>query len=331
MIDLKTKYLGLDLKNPLLVGSSGLTGSADSILKMVDFGAGGVVLKSLFEEEIILEHEKNLKEKMGSQESNLEFLDYFDYQLKENTFKKQRALIDEIKSKTDVPVIASINCYSVGEWFSYAKLLEDAGADALELNLYRIPSKINFSADNILKGYYEIVKRVKEHVSIPVSVKLSPYFTDLANVVSQFDMLGVDGIVMFNRFYSPDIDLENDRIASGPIYSNSTDYTDSLRWIAMLKEQVTCDLSASGGVHAPDSMFKMLLAGASSVQVVSAIYKNGPGYIRDLLSGVEKWMEKKELADIEAVHKFGRKLAPNHGEVFERAQFMKYFGQHGEQ
>jgi dihydroorotate dehydrogenase (fumarate) len=331
MIDLKTKYLGLELKNPLLVGSCGLTGSVDSILKMVNFGAGGVVLKSLFEEEIILEHEKNLKEKLGSQESNLEFLDYFDYQLKENTFKKQRILIDEIKSKADIPVIASINCYSVGEWFSYAKLLQDAGADALELNLYRIPSRINVSAEEILKGYYEIVKRVKEHVKIPVSVKLSPYFTDLGNVVSQFDMLGVDGVVMFNRFYSPDIDLENDRISSGPIYSNSNDYTDSLRWIAMLKEQVTCDLSASGGIHAPDSMFKMLLAGANSVQVVSAIYKNGPGYIRDLLSGLEKWMEKKQLNDIEAVHQFGRTLAPNHGEVFERAQFMKYFGQHDEQ
>ncbi len=331
MIDLKTKYLGLDFKNPLIVGSSGLTGSADSILKMVDYGAGGVVLKSLFEEEIILEHEKTLKEKMGRQENNLEFLDYFDYQLKENTFKNQRALIDEIKSKTNVPVIASINCYSVGEWFSYAKLLEDAGADALELNLYRIPSNIDIPAGDILNGYSEIVKRVKEHVNLPVSVKISPYFTDLANVVSKFDRLGVDGIVMFNRFYSPDIDLENDRIASGPIYSNSTDYTDSLRWIAMLKEQVNCDLSASGGIHTPDSMFKMLLSGANSVQVVSAIYKNGPGYIRDLLSGLVKWMEKKDLADIEAVRKFGQKLTPKHGEVFERVQFMKYFGQHGEQ
>ncbi|WP_010663644.1 dihydroorotate dehydrogenase-like protein [Marinilabilia salmonicolor] len=328
MADLKTKYLGLELKNPLLVGSSGLTASIDSIVKMVDYGAGGVVLKSLFEEEIILEHEKNMKEKLGSQESNLEFLDYFDYQLKENTFKKQRELIDEIKAKTDVPVITSINCYSVGEWFSYAKLLEDAGADALELNLYRIPSKINVTAEEILRGYSEIVKRVKEHVQIPVSVKLSPYFTDLGNIVSQFDLLGVDGIVMFNRFYSPDIDLENDRIASGPIYSSPNDYTDSLRWIAMLKEQVTCDLSASGGVHTPDTLFKMLLAGADSVQVVSTIYKNGPGYIRDLLSGVEKWMERKQLTNIEEVHRFGRKLVPNHGEVFERAQFMKYFGQH---
>ncbi len=328
MADLKTKYLGLELKNPLLIGSSGLTASIDSIVKMVDYGAGGVVLKSLFEEEIILEHEKNMKEKLGSQESNLEFLDYFDYQLKENTFKKQRELIDEIKAKTDVPVIASINCYSVGEWFSYAKLLEDAGADALELNLYRIPSKINVTAEEILKGYSEIVKRVKEHVQIPVSVKLSPYFTDLGHVVSQFDLLGVDGVVMFNRFYSPDIDLENDRIASGPIYSSLNDYTDSLRWIAMLKEQVTCDLSASGGVHTPDTLFKMLLAGANSVQVVSAIYKNGPGYIRDLIAGVEKWMEKKQLTNIEEVHRFGRQLVPNHGEVFERAQFMKYFGQH---
>ncbi|WP_016776983.1 dihydroorotate dehydrogenase-like protein [Anaerophaga thermohalophila] len=329
MSDLKTKYLGLELKNPLLVGSSGLTGSADSILKLVDYGVGGIVLKSLFEEEIIREHEKNMKEKVERLESNLEFLDYFDYQLKEDNFRRQRKLIDEIKSQTDVPLIASINCYSVGEWFSYAKLLQDAGADALELNLYRIPSKINIEAADILNGYYEIVRRVKEHVSIPVSVKISPYFTDLGNVVSRFDMLGVDGVVMFNRYYSPDFDLENNRIISGPVYSSQADYANVLRWIAMLKEQVTCDLCASGGIHSGDTMFKMLLAGADSVQVVSALYKNGAAYVRDLLSGVQSWMEKKRLDTIEDVHRMGRSMIPNHAEVFERVQFMKYFGEHG--
>lgn len=328
MIDLNTKYLGLDFKNPLIIGSSGLTDSAENILKMVDYGAAGVVLKSVFEEEIILEHEVNLKERIEKQDSNLEFLDYFDYQIKDNVLKKQSQLIKNIKRDADVPVIASINCYSVGEWFSYAKLLEDAGADALELNLYRIPSKINIKADEILKGYFEIVKRVKEHVSVPVSVKISPYFTDLGNVIAQFDMLGVAGIVMFNRFYNPDIDIENNRIASGPVYSSPNDYGEALRWIGLLKEQVTCDLSASGGVHSPDSFFKLLLAGADSVQVVSAIYKNGPGYIRDLLSGVQKWMELKGLKNIREVRNFGRQMLPNHGEVFERAQFMKYFGQH---
>jgi len=329
MSELKTKYLGLVFKNPLIIGSCGLTSSADSIHKMIDYGAGGIVLKSVFEEQIILEHEQNLKEGMEKQESNLEFLDYFDYQIKDNMLKKQSQLIRDIKKDADVPVIASINCYSVGEWFSYAKLLQDAGADALELNLYRIPSRINIQAEDILKGYYEIIKRVKEHVSIPISVKISPYFTDLGNIVAQFDMLGVNGIVMFNKFYNPDFDIENNRITSGPIYSGPNDYGESLRWIGLLKEQVTCDLSASGGVHTPDSFFKMLLAGANSVQVVSAIYKNGPGYIRDLLSGVTEWMEKKELNSIDEVHKYGRELLPNHGEVFERAQFMKYFGQQG--
>ncbi|PWE00714.1 dihydroorotate dehydrogenase-like protein [Marinilabilia rubra] len=328
MSELKTKYLGLNFKNPLIIGSCGLTSSADYILKMIDFGAAGVVLKSVFEEEIIFEHEKNLKERIEKQDSNLEFLDYLDYQIKESVLKKQSQLIKDIKKDADVPVIASINCYSVGEWFSYAKLLEDAGADALELNLYRIPSKINIQAEDILKGYYEIIKRVKEHVAIPVSIKISPYFTDIGNVVAQFDMIGVNGIVMFNRYYNPDIDIENNRIASGPVYSGPNDYGDSLRWIGLLKDQVTCDLSASGGVHSADTMFKMILAGANSVQVVSAIYKNGPGYIRDLLSGVQKWMEKKDLKNIDEVHKYGRELLPNHGEVFERAQFMKYFGQH---
>jgi dihydroorotate dehydrogenase (fumarate) len=328
MTDLKTKYLGLELKNPLLIGSSGITASIDSIVKMADFGASGVVLKSLFEEEIIMEHEKTMKDKMGHQENNLEFLDYFDYHLKKGAFDRTRKLIDEIKSNIDIPVIASINCYSVGEWFSYAHLLEEAGADALELNLYRIPSKINVEADQILNGYFEVVKRIKEHVDIPVSVKISPYFTDLANIVSQFDMLGVDGVVMFNRFFSPDFDLENDRMTSGPVYSGPNDYTDSLRWISMLKEQVNCDLCASGGVHSSDTLFKMLMAGAQAVQVVSVIYKNGPGYIRDMIAGLQSWMEKKGLENIEQVNNRGREIAPDHGEIFERAQFMKYFGQH---
>ena len=330
MTKLNTKYLGLDFKNPLIIGSSGLTNSADSILKMIDYGAGGIVLKSLFEEEIILEHERNLKERLEKQESNLEFLDYFDFQIKDNLLVKQSELIREIKKNSDVPVIASINCYSVGEWFSYAKLLENAGADALELNLYRIPSKINIEAEEILRGYYEVVRRVKEHVTIPVSIKISPFFTDLGNVISQFDLQGVDGIVMFNRYYNPDIDIENNRVISGPVYSSPNDYGNALRWIGLLKEQVTCDLSASGGVHSPDTFFKMLLAGADTVQVVSAIYKNGPGFIRDLLSGLQRWMDKKELNSIGEIHKFGRQLLPNHGEVFERAQFMKYFGQHGD-
>lgn len=328
MVDMKTQYLGLELKNPLIVGSSGLTGKADSIIKMADYGASAVVLKSLFEEEILLEHEQNMKDKMGHQESNLEFLDYFDYDLKRGRFEETRKLIDEVKSNTDIPVIASINCYSIGEWFSYAHLLEEAGADALELNFYRIPSKTNLEAEEILKGYHEIIKRVNEHVSIPVSIKISPYFTDLGNVVSKFDMLGVDGIVMFNRFFTPDFDIENEQVVSGPVYSGPNDYGNVLRWVAMLKEKVTCHLGASGGVHSADTLFKMLLAGADAVQVVSAIYRNGPGYIRDLLSGLEQHMEKKGLNNLEEVRSLGRKMAPNHGEPFERVQFMRYFGQH---
>jgi dihydroorotate dehydrogenase (fumarate) len=316
----------LKLKNPLLIGSSGLTSSADSILELVEMGAAGVVLKSVFEEEIMLEHEKTLKDQLGQQQSNLEFLDYLDYQIKRDALERTRKVIEEVKKGCDVPVIASINCYSVGEWFSYARLLQDAGADALELNIYRIPSKIGLEAKEILNEYYEIVRRVKEHVTIPVSVKISPYFTDLGNVVSQFDMLGVNGMVFFNRYYAPDFNLESNSISSGNLYTNPGDYTWALRWIAMLSQQVTCNLCASGGIHSPDSLFKLLLAGADAAQVVSVIYKNGPGYIRDLLSGLEKWMESKGLNNIAQVHDFGRNMLQNQGEIFERVQFMKYFG-----
>ncbi len=301
MIDLTTNYLGLKLKNPLLIGSSGLTDSADSILKMVNFGAAGVVLKSVFEEEIMLEHEK--------------------------TVERTRELIEQVKAASDVPVIASINCYSVGEWLSYARLLQEAGADALELNLYRISLNIGLEeAVDILNGYFEIAKRVKEHVNIPVSVKISPYFTDLGNVVSRFDLLGMNGVVLFNRYYTPDFDLEGDGVTSGPIYTNPADYSNSLRWIAMLNDKLVCDLCASGGIHSPDTLFKMLLAGADAAQVVSVIYKNGAGYIRDLLYGLTEWMKKKELSNIAEVHALGRKMVHKQDELFGRVQFMKYFG-----
>ena len=310
------------------MGSSGLTASKESILKMVEFGAAGVVLKSVFEEEILLEYEKTLKDQLGHQQSNLEFLDYLDYQFKRDALDRSQKLIEGVKSETDVPVIASINCFSVGEWFSYARLLQEAGADGLELNLYRIPSDIHLDAQDILKEYFEIVKRVKEHVKIPVAVKISPFFTDLGKVVAGFDQLGVNGMVFFNRFFAPDFDLEGDRISSGPLYSNASDYTLSLRWIAMLSHQVSSSVCASGGIHSPEAFFKLLMAGADAAQVVSVIYKNGPGYIRDLVSGLERWMETKDLSSIAQVQAFGRGLMKNQGESFQRVQFMKYFGGH---
>lgn len=328
MVDLSTKYLGLELKNPLIVGSSGLTGSVDSIVKLAASGAGAVVLKSVFEEEIQMEYQDTFKKELGFQENNLEFFDYYDYQIKSDVLRKTADLITQVKEQTQIPVIASINCRSVGEWFAYAKKLEQAGADALELNIFKIPVDASEDSEKIKAGYLNIVEKVIEHVSIPVSVKLSPYFTNLGNIAQRLEKSGARGLVFFNRFYNPDIDIENVRVTSGSVYSNPGDYVLPLRWISLLSKYLKCDMVASTGVHTPESFIKLLLAGASGVQVVSALYKNGPGYIRDILFGLEKWMEKKDLETVADIHNLGKKAMPANRELFERVQFMRYFGEH---
>ncbi len=328
MANLSTKYLGLQLKNPLIVGSCGLTGNAESIIKLANNGAGAVVLKSIFEEEIQLEFKDTLKKELGYQDNNLEFLDYYDYQLKNDVLKGTAELIKQVKESTDIPVIASINCRSVGEWYSYALKLQDAGADALELNIFKMPFGTDEDAEAINAVYLRIVEKVKARVSIPISVKLSPYFTNIGNISQRLEKGGVDGLVFFNRFYNPDIDIENIRLISGAVYSTPVDYVLPLRWISILSQKLSCDLVASTGVHTPETLIKMLLAGASSVQVVSAMYKNGTGYIKDMLYGLEKWMDKKGLETISDIHQLGQKAMPSNPELFERVQFMRYFGEH---
>lgn len=328
MANLTTQYLGLQLKNPLIVGSSGLTASADSIIKLAENGVAAVVLKSVFEEEIQMEFQETLKNQMGEMENNLEFFDYYDYKLKDDMLKRTAELISEVKSKSDIPVIASINCRSVGEWYAYAAQLQNAGADALELNLFRMPASANESAATIAEKYLKIIEKVKEYVTIPVSVKLSPYFTDLAHITTQMDKAGVDGFVFFNRFYSPDFDLKNKRVVSSKIYSNANDYAWSMRWIAILASQLNAGIAASTGVHTPETFIKMMVAGAAAVQVVSSLYINGSGYVLDLLHGLEKWMEEMKINSISEIHEWGKEMFPNNPEQFERVQFMKYFGEH---
>ncbi len=328
MANLTTQYIGLELKNPLIVGSCGLTGNADSIIKLANNGVSAVVLKSIFEEEIQMEYESTFKKELGHQENNLEFFDYYDYQLKNDVLEQTAILISQVKESTDISVIASINCKSAGEWYSYALKLQEAGADAIELNIYKMPTQTGENSEDIISVYLDIVEKVKSHISIPISVKLSPYFTNLAGISKKLELAGVGGLVLFNRFYNPDIDIDNMRVTSGPVYSNQSDYVLPLRWISLLSEKVNCDLVASTGIHTPESLIKMLLAGAKGVQVVSALYKNGPGYTKDLLYGLEKWMNKKGLKSVADINKLGKQTMPSNPEVFERVQFMKYFGSH---
>src|SRR5690554_6879930 len=203
MANLSTTYLGLELKNPFIVGSSGLTATYEGIARLAKNGAAAVVLKSIFEEEIQMEFREALKNQLGPQDNNLDFLDYLDYQIKADVLSKTTELIRRVKADFDLKVIASIHCRSVGEWFAYAAKLQEAGADALELNIYRLPSALEVSAAEIAEGNERIVEKVMKHVRIPVSVKMSAYTTDVAYTAQRYAQLGVKGLVLFNRFTSP--------------------------------------------------------------------------------------------------------------------------------
>ena len=325
MVDLSTQYLGLKLKNPVIAGSSGLTNSVKSIQDLEESGAGAVVLKSIFEEEIAFEYEDILKE--ASEEGvNLDQFDYYDFHIKGEKLDKYTTLIEESKKSVSIPVIASINCVYSHEWTSFAKQLETAGADALELNMFFLPSEFERTSEEKEKAYFQIIEKVQKEVTIPIALKISYYFSNLGPMIQQLSETGIAGLVLFNRFYSPDFDIEKMEVVSSNVFSSPSDLPTSLRWIAIMAERVSCDLAASTGVHDGTALIKQLLAGANAVQVASTLYKNGKGQIGDMLKTLEDWMGQKNynnLADFRGKMSQAKSSNPA---AYERVQFMKYFG-----
>jgi dihydroorotate dehydrogenase (fumarate) len=327
-MSLSSTYLGIPVKSPVIVGSCGLTSTVDHVIQMAENGAGAVVLKSIFEEEIILDYEKNVLPQLGPMNNDLEFFDYYDYQIKNEVLEKYRQLILDVKKKTNIPIIASINCINSGEWFSFAKKLEAAGADAIELNIFKLPYDPNHSSIEIENLYLQIIKKVQAIVSIPISVKIGSYFSNLGEFVKRLSLSGVNGIVLFNRYFSLDIDIDREEIISAGVYSNPQDIIMPLRWISILSGKVDCELIGSTGVHSAESAIKMLLAGADSVQVVSSIYKNGPQYIQTINKGIAEWMKQKGYAKISDFRGNLSQTSADKPELFERVQFMRYFSDH---
>lgn len=325
MADLTTNYLGLKLRNPIIAGSSGLSNSVKGVREFEENGAGAVVLKSIFEEEIVFEYEDVLKE-ASAEGVNLDQFDYYDYQIKGEKLKKYTGLIAESKRNVSIPVIASINCVYSHEWTSFAKQLQDAGADALELNMFFLPSEFDRTTEEKEKAYFEIIEKVKKTVTIPIALKISYYFSNLGPMIQQLSETGVAGLVLFNRFYSPDIDIDKLEVVSSNVFSSPSDLPLSLRWIAIMSERVNCDLAASTGVHDGTALIKQILAGADAVQTVSALYKNGKGHINSMLKTLEAWMGKNgfnTLADFRG--KLSQAKSSNPA-AYERVQFMRYFG-----
>lgn len=328
MADLTTKYLGLTLSNPIIVGSSGLTDSVEKIKELEKNGAGAVVLKSLFEEQIMMEAEHKLK--MAEKDSFMyaehsETFDYIDLHVKEKELNNYLDLISKAKKEVMIPVIASVNCVTAHEWTTFARDIEKAGADALELNIFIMPFNMKKNSKEIEKVYYEIVEKVCKEVSIPVSVKLSPYFANLGKVIKTLTKKGAKGVVLFNRFASPDIDIDTMKVTTASIFSTPGEMHNSLRWIAILGKRVKCELAASTGVHDGEAVVKQILAGANAVMVASAIYKHGPEYIIEMKKQLDAWMDKKGILYIDSFKgKLSQEKSEN-PEVFERIQFMKYF------
>jgi len=325
MIDLSVKYLGLSLKNPLIVGSCGLTNSVEDVKALEKNGAGAVVLKSIFEEEIRLEYEKEMSN-VAFDESNLEYYDYFDYQIKENNVKKYIQLIEACKKEVKIPIIASVNCTTSSEWTFFAKKIQKAGADALELNAFIMPSDLTRTAEETENIYFKLIENVKKEVTIPISLKISYYFSNVASMIKRLSDTGIAGIVLFNRFYSPDIDIENRKVISTHVLSSPAELSISLRWIAIMANRVSCDLAASTGVHDGKDVIKQLLVGADAVQAVSTFYKNGTSYISTMLHEIEDWMKENSYSSISEFKGSMRQAKSLNPAAIERVQFMKYFG-----
>jgi dihydroorotate dehydrogenase (fumarate) len=325
MSNLNVKYLGLDLKNPIIAGSCGLTNSIENLKSLEKSGAGAIVLKSIFEEEIYLEYAQEFS-KLGPLDNNLEFLDYYDYEIKKDNLKHYLDLIREAKSKLTIPVIASINCVTSQEWSFFAKKAEEAGADAIELNMFILPSNLSMNSLDHEKIFFDIISRVASKVKIPVSLKISPYFSTLGSIIRDLSFSEIKGLVLFNKMYSPDIDIEAEKVTGTGVLSHAGDYKLSLRWIGMMANRVNCDLSASTGVHDWQTVVKLLLAGADTVQIASILYKEGFSVIDELTENLQKWMSRHGYNSIED---FRGKLSINNETnlaEYERVQFMKNFG-----
>ncbi|MDP3445763.1 MAG: dihydroorotate dehydrogenase-like protein [Ignavibacteria bacterium] len=324
MVNLSTTYMGLKLKNPIIVGSSGLTNSVENIKEAASCGAGAVVLKSLFEEQILHASHHTMQQ---NESSNYypEAEDYIRNYTRSNDVDNYLKLIRESKKAVDIPIIASINCISSNEWIDFAKKIEEAGADALELNIFILPSDPQKTGDQNETVYFEILEKITKVIKIPVAAKISYYFSGFAKTALKLSWTGISGLVMFNRFFSPDIDIDKFEIKATNVFSHPAELANSLRWVAMLSSKVHCDIAASTGIHDGKAVIKQLLAGAKAVQIASVIYKKGFKEITIMLDELQTWMVQHNYKSIDQfIGRMSVKEADNPA-AYERVQFMKHF------
>lgn len=323
-MDLSTKYLGKSLKNPLVVSASPLSETIDNIRKMEDCGASAVVLYSLFEEQLVMQQREMFYLENATEHQNAEALSMFPQQ--DEYRLGPEAYLDHIakaKKAVDIPVIASLNGSSMGGWTSFAKRMQEAGADAIELNIYSIPTDVDLSGDQVENNYLEILRAVKAEVQIPVAVKMSPYFSNMANMAKKVAEAGADSLVLFNRFYQPDIDLENLEVVPNVKLSSSEALRLPLRWIAILKDRINVDLAATSGIHSAFDAIKAIMAGANVAMLNSVLLMHGIESLKNIESQMRVWMEEKEYESVEQMMGSMSQAKVPDPSSFERAQYMK--------
>jgi dihydroorotate dehydrogenase (fumarate) len=322
MTNITTKFLGMELKSPVVVSSSGLTKSVESLKEMESFGAGAVILKSLFEEQINVEAGRLISQSHDYPEAE----DYIRGYAKYNSVDEYLKLIRDAKASINIPVIASINCVSSKDWTGFAKKIQDAGADALELNINIIPENGDIESLKIETIYYDIVEKVLEEIDIPLAVKIGPHFTNIMRLVKQLQFRGVKAVTLFNRFYEPEINIDKMEMVSASVFSKDTDIRHSLRWVGMVSGSIkNIEVAASTGIHDGGAVVKQLLAGAQVTQVCSVLYKKGAKQIKILNDEISSWMETHNFDSIEAFRgKMSWENIPD-PQIYMRSQFMKYF------
>jgi dihydroorotate dehydrogenase (fumarate) len=323
-MDLSTSYCGLKLKNPIVPSASPLSHALDTMRRLEDAGASAIVMYSLFEEQI--EHETkelNHYTTYGT-ESFAEALSYFpevgEYNLGPDEYI---TMIRKAKQSLGIPVIGSLNGVSPGGWISYAKKIEEAGADALELNVYYIPTDPKRTGQDVENLYVDILKQVKKTVRIPVAIKLGPFFSAMANMAARLDEAGADALVLFNRFYQPDIDLETLEVKPNVILSTPQALRLPLRWIAILHGRVKANLAATSGIHNAEDVLKMLMAGADVTQMCSSLLRNGPHHIERVLADLTQWMQEHEYVSVRQMKGSMSQKSIADPADFERANYMK--------
>ena len=324
MADLKTTFAGLTLKNPVIISSSGLTNSAAKNAKLEAAGAGAIVLKSLFEEQIMMEADR-----LRNPSYYPEGSDYLAEYIRNHKLAEYLELIKESKKICTIPVIASINCYTDAEWVDFAKQIEEAGADALEINILALQTDVQYAYGSFEQRHIDILSHIKKTVKIPVIMKLGDNLTNPIVLIDQLYANGAAAVVLFNRFYQPDINIEKMIQVSGNVFSNEADLSKALRWIGIASAAVNkLDYAASGGIHSPEGVVKAILAGASAVEICSVLYQNSATIIEEYIRFLNLWMDRKGMETISQFKGILNVNDPKGVNTFERTQFLKYFSSH---